>query len=163
MSSFNDKMKSRWTKTLFSKLISRLGRCVQVVTHTEVDCPNCYYDIINHASTNKYYPGGPIPFTVGKCPYCGGKGTINTEVKKSLIALVDWLDSTTNNEFQFLTGGYISGSIARLKTAPCYKTDFDQADFIIVDGYQCKLARPPLLRGLGSKTVLVIYVTTEDK
>lgn len=41
-------------------------------------CPNCVFDSATGSSSNKYKTGGPISFTYGICPYCHGKGKINT-------------------------------------------------------------------------------------
>lgn len=41
-------------------------------------CPNCIFDSSSGRSSNKYKSGGPISFTYGICPYCHGKGKINT-------------------------------------------------------------------------------------
>jgi len=60
-----------------------LNQNVTVKTHLVfpelVDvCPNCIYDPFGKKSSGKYKSGGPIEFTGGTCPYCHGKGKINT-------------------------------------------------------------------------------------
>lgn len=41
-------------------------------------CPNCL-----EGATNVYRPGGPIPFSVGVCPYCGGKNHVYEQTTSS--------------------------------------------------------------------------------
>jgi len=37
-------------------------------------CDNCIFDPIGKKSSNRYKHGGPAPFSIGKCPVCGGTG-----------------------------------------------------------------------------------------
>lgn len=55
-----------------------------------IDCINCFWDAAGQKSTNKYFPGGPIEFHTGICPYCHGRGRIQNETTDILIAAVNF-------------------------------------------------------------------------
>lgn len=42
-----------------------------LVTETRSNCPNCI-----PGASSVYKTGGPIPFSIGPCPYCGGQNEI---------------------------------------------------------------------------------------
>jgi len=55
------------------------------------DCPNCVFDAIGGKSSNRYTPGGPVPFPNGQiCPYCHGKGRTPDEQTEELYMMVIW-------------------------------------------------------------------------
>ena len=56
----------------------------------ELACINCIYDMKSRKSTNKYKTGGPIPFTFGVCPWCGGKGFKEDIVTETIKMRVYW-------------------------------------------------------------------------
>lgn len=51
----------------------------KLVTVNTSECPNCI-----PGSSSIYKTGGPIPFTFGPCPYCGGKNEIVTETSETV-------------------------------------------------------------------------------
>lgn len=59
------------------------------------DCPNCVYNPLQGNSSGKYQTGGPIPFTYGICPYCHGKGTINSSPPSDIINLRVYYDKAS--------------------------------------------------------------------
>tara|TARA_B100000809_G_C14754482_1_gene393398 strand:- start:29 stop:544 length:516 start_codon:yes stop_codon:yes gene_type:complete len=66
------------------------------------DCPNCIYSPIQHRSSNKYEPGGPIPFYHGICPYCNGRGRTQSSSEEDLYLCAlwdskDWYPLSQNN------------------------------------------------------------------
>ena len=67
-------------------LINQLGKSVFLEFDPIIDpCPNCTYDTMRKRSTGIYIPGGPRPFARGRrCPYCKGKGLIQTPVQKCI-------------------------------------------------------------------------------
>jgi|TARA_R110000744_G_scaffold238416_1_gene355904 hypothetical protein len=75
-------------KTLFNNMIDSLledsaltVECTLFYGVTKFDnCVNCLYDPIGKKSSNRYQNGGPVPFSFGGCPLCGGAG------KKASIA-----------------------------------------------------------------------------
>ena len=157
--------KELWGRNIH-KVIKGLGRCVTIYKHdVKMDCPNCYYDRINRESTGKYTPGGPIPFTRGRCPYCRGRGYTSTPRKKSIHALVTWRpkqEGMMQNETLFTEAGKESDTVVRLKTDPCHLALIRDSKYALIDGMKCDLIDPPVLRGLGSKKVLIaLYVVSE--
>lgn len=72
-------------------LINQLGKDVVLEFEPiKLPCPNCLYDSIGNRSTGRYKPGGPKPFTVGKCPECKGNGTLETRPTACIKALLQW-------------------------------------------------------------------------
>jgi hypothetical protein len=72
--------------------IANFGKtCLLVYPQRATQCPNCVWDSLAKKSKNIYKPGGPIPFTTGLCPVCGGNGLIN-EVSKTvpIKMIVEW-------------------------------------------------------------------------
>lgn len=73
-------------------LVNQLGKHVLLeFTPTRTPCTNCYYDTIRKRSNGVYRPGGPRPFERGrKCPYCKGRGFLETQVTECIHALLKW-------------------------------------------------------------------------
>lgn len=80
-------------------LINQLGKNVYLEFDPIRDpCPNCTYDTVRKRSTGIYIPGGPRPFARGRrCPYCKGKGFIETSVNKCIKCLIQWNPSDAKN------------------------------------------------------------------
>lgn len=53
-------------------------------------CANCILDTITKISSNRYKPGGPVPFSNSVCPMCGGAGFIPVETTESFNMAVIW-------------------------------------------------------------------------
>lgn len=73
-------------------LINQLGKNIRLIFDPIIDpCPNCLYDTLRKRSTGIYRNGGPRPFKRGrKCPYCKGRGLLETSVEKCIKCLVKW-------------------------------------------------------------------------
>jgi hypothetical protein len=73
-------------------LINQLGKNVLLqFDPIREDCPNCTFDRHRNRSTGIYTIGGPRPFKRGrKCPYCKGRGLLETPVTKCIKCLVKW-------------------------------------------------------------------------
>jgi hypothetical protein len=72
-------------------LIDQLGKtCKLVYPQITTPCPNCIYDPSKQKSSNFYKAGGPIPFSSGICPYCGGKGNLATRATEDVVFLCQW-------------------------------------------------------------------------
>lgn len=56
-----------------------IGDETKLVTVTRTECPNCV-----PGSSSVYKPGGPIPFSIGICPYCGGSNYIESEATETI-------------------------------------------------------------------------------
>ena len=73
-------------------LINQLGKNVRFIFDpTLTPCPNCLFDTLRKRSNGIYRTGGPRPFKRGrKCPYCKGRGLLETSVEKCIKCLVKW-------------------------------------------------------------------------
>jgi len=73
-------------------LINQLGKNVLLeFDPIRSPCPNCTYDTQRKRSTGIYIPGGPRPFKrKRKCPWCKGRGLLETAVNKCIKCLVQW-------------------------------------------------------------------------
>jgi predicted nucleic-acid-binding Zn-ribbon protein len=177
------KTKERF-RTSIRNVIDGLSRNVvinkQSIKH---ECPNCYYDKLTGRSTGKCrwtnseaveeqatwelsHPGDIKfkYFIVGRCPICLGAGY--TEIKRRAYAscLVIWNpESRYSNSMTFTPAGTEGSTMVQLKTDPKHYNAFKNADSLIVDGVNCKIATPPALRGLGNQSVLIISAFTTEK
>jgi hypothetical protein len=158
--------KELWSRNIH-KVLDGLGRCVTVYKmDAQTDCPNCYYDRINRESTGRYKTGGPTPFTVGRCPYCKGRGYTRVPRKKSIHALVTWRPTPRgmmSNDTLFTAAGKESDTYVRLKTDPCHLELIRDSKYALIDGLKCELHQPPTIRGLGSRKVLVALFLVSEK
>jgi hypothetical protein len=166
-----DRRKFRKAKTRFNKgwkrTVRGLGRRVVIyLPSTRVECPNCYYDKVNRVSSGipKVSPGDPNYFTVGRCPVCYGKGVLTTVRKRCIEGIVNWNPAGDQmNSFTFTQAGWEGATRVEVKTDPCHLDIIKQAERIVIDGINCKLSNPPIIRGLGSKQILVAHFFTTDK
>lgn len=80
-------------------LINQLGKNIFLeFDPTRDPCPNCVFDTRRERSTNVYKIGGPRPFARGrKCPYCKGRGFIETAVNKCIKCLIKWSPKEIKN------------------------------------------------------------------
>jgi len=111
-------------------LINQLGKNV----HLEFDpiktpCPNCTFDTVRNRSTGIYIPGGPREFKRGrKCPWCKGRGLLETSVTKCIKCLIKWNPSDAIN---FGISVNQKKGIVRLKTFLSEADDLSRANTII--------------------------------
>jgi len=160
-----NKTKKRFKKTI-QGVVKGLGRKITVyLTDRLSECPNCYYDKLNDRSSGiaKVAPSSPTYFTVGRCPVCRGRGVITTSRKKCINANIIWNPPREIlNSLNFNEAGYVGATKVQIKTDPCYLELIRDCKKIIVDGVSCKVASPPLRRGLGNESLLVTILFTED-
>jgi hypothetical protein len=111
-------------------LINQLGKNVLLeFDPIQESCPNCYFDTIRKRSNGIYRPGGPRPFGRGrKCPYCLGRGFLETSVQKCIRCLISWNAGDTEN-YGISTTDY--KSIVRFKTYLYNFDDLVRAKFAI--------------------------------
>lgn len=64
--------------------------CTLIYPPLQTECPNCLWNEIGQTSAGVYKSGGPITFSFGPCPYCHGRGVIETEVTESIDLIVHW-------------------------------------------------------------------------
>jgi len=160
------KTKDRFKQT-WNNLVSGIGRQVVVyLPDTEHECPNCYYDKVNRASSGvcKVSPGDPNYFVVGRCPVSKGKGVLTTVRRRCIQAIVIWNPTGDSlNNLTFVEAGYEGATRVELKTDPCNLELIKNCKYIVIDGIMCKLSNPPLIRGVGDKHLLAVQFFTVDK
>lgn len=113
-------------------LINQLGKNI----YLEFDpirgpCPNCTYDTVRKRSTGIHISGGPRPFARGRrCPYCKGRGLIETAVNKCIKCLIKWKPKEAED---FGIAASKQKGIVRLKTFLTEADDLKRARTIIVN------------------------------
>ncbi len=173
------KTKDRFKRSM-KKVISTLSRKILLYKQPlKSECFNCFYDKLTNSSTGKckWTPlearnkqqelgsGADLKykfFKVGRCPICKGKGFLETLRRVWVDCLVTW-SPNERNDLTFNTAGTECSTIVELKTETRHFELFKNCDKLIIDGVTCRLSRPPILRGLGNQTVLVITAFTTDK
>ena len=177
-------VKGKYRKAIRS-VIKGLGRPVEVYKQPKkTECPNCYYDKFTESSTGrcKWTPVEAIQkqteyessggsdlrykyFKFGRCPVCRGQGYLTVVRKTWADCVVIWDPSNRGyqNSLTYTPAGTEGSTIVQLKTDPKYYDLFKNSSKIIVDGVECKLSKPPVLRGLGTQAVLVITAFTTEK
>lgn len=159
-----NKSKKRFNKS-FSRFRKGLGRQIIVYqSDTESECPNCYYDKVNRTSSGVYKTGGSTYFVVGRCPVCLGRGVLVTTRKKCINGIIIWNPSgDAMNALTFTQAGFEGATRVEIKTDPCNLELIKNAKYVLIDGLKCKLSNPPIIRGLGTKDVLVAQFFTTEK
>jgi len=104
-------------------------------------------------------------FLKGRCPVCLGKGFLEVRRRRWVDALVTWDPSQrgTGNQMIYTPAGTEGSTIAQLKSDPSYYDLFKNSSSIIIDGIECRMSRPPILRGLGNQAILIIIAFTTEK
>ena len=160
------KAKKRWKQSM-SRLIDGLGRNIIVyLQDNRAECPNCYYDKVHDKSSGvaKVDPSSPTYFTYGRCPVCAGKGVITTSRKKCIDGMVIWNpQGNSTNSLTFGEAGMEGATSVEIKTSVCHLDLIKEAKYAVLDGIKCKLSSPPIVRGVGEKSVLIAYFFTTDK
>jgi hypothetical protein len=178
------KTKERFQKRI-RDVVKGLSRPVLVYKQPlKSECPNCFYDKLTDSSTGKckWTPVEALEkqvewevsgfssikykyFLKGRCPVCKGLGYIETIRRTYADCLVIWNPSegAQTNDIVYTPAGAEGSTIVMLKTHPKYFDLFKNADKLFVDGIECKISRPPILRGLGNQSVLIITAFTTEK
>ena len=163
-------------------IMSDLGRPVEVFKKpTKHECFNCYYDKLTNSSTNtckwtlaealqkqtEYIQAGGIGlkykyFSTGRCPICKGKGYLETLRKAWVKCKITW-DPEADGALISDSPGVSGSTNVELKTDPKYLSLFTDCIHMFVDGVKCVLAKPPIIRGIGEASLLVILAFTTDK
>lgn len=104
-------------------------------------------------------------FKFGRCPICLGKGYLETQRRTWAKCIVNWNPSERRggNLITYTPAGTEGSTVVRLKCDPKYYDEFKNSTKLIVDGIECKLSRPPTLRGLGNQALLIVYAFTTEK
>lgn len=180
------KTRDRFRKSI-RDIVKGLSRKVLVYKQPiKQECPNCYYDKLTDRSTGKCKwtleeantkqaefvaanPGTTLVrykwFRVGRCPVCKGIGYLEIKRKSWVDGLVTWNPESRfgNNDIVYTPAGTEGSTIVQIKADPKYYELFKNCTAIIIDGVECKLSKPPVLRGLGSQAILVIMAFTTEK
>jgi len=160
------KTKKRFKNT-WDRVVEGLGRRIVVyLSPTERECPACYYDKVNKASSgvSKLSPGDPNYFTVGRCPVCYGKGVLTTARRRCIEGIVIWdPEGAKMNSLTFGEPGWEGATRVEVKTDPCNLEIIKESVYVVIDGIQCKISSPPIIRGIGDKHLLIAHFFTADK
>ena len=160
------KTKERFKKSI-QNLVSGLSREVVVYSKDlRSECPNCYYDKVNDRSSGvcKVDSEKPNYFVTGRCPVCYGKGVITTSRKRTIKGLVIWNPQGDRlNALAFTEAGTGGATRVEVKMDIIYLDLIKSCKHVVIDGIICKLANPPIIRGLGNKSVLVGEFFTDAK
>jgi len=166
-------------------VIKGLSRKVEVYKQPKkLICPNCGYDKFTDNSTGKckYTPVQALLkqqeweaagnttvkykwFSRGRCPICHGRGYLEILRKTWIDALVIWDPSARGygNSMTYTPAGSEGSTIVQLKTDPRHFDLLKNSTKLLVDGIECKISKPPLLRGLGIQAILILTAFTTDK
>ncbi len=170
-------------KKAIRNVIKGLSRKVEVYKQPrKLECPNCYFDKFTESSTGKckWTPveaiikqgeyendGGEDTryryFKFGRCPVCRGQGYLTIKRKVWADCIVTWDPQAGRNSVTYTPAGTEGSTIVQLKTDPKNYDLFKNSSRIVVDGVECKLSKPPILRGLGTQAVLIITAFTTEK
>jgi hypothetical protein len=160
------KAKKRWNQSM-SRLIDGLGRNIIVyLPDRRLECPNCYYDKVHDKSSGipKVGPSSSTYFTVGRCPVCSGRGVRVVSRKRCIEGMVIWNpQGNATNSLTFSQAGMEGATSVEIKTDICYLDLIKESKYVVVDGIQCKLSNPPIIRGVGGKSVLIATFFTTRK
>lgn len=119
---------------LIDGVIDQLGKNVLLeFDPIRQPCPNCEFDIIRKRSTGVYKIGGPRPFSRERqCPYCKGKGLLETAVTKIIKCLIQWGFGDDDDDGDDIAINQHKGVIS-LKTLISEADDLVRAKTIIVN------------------------------
>ena len=179
-----DKVKRKFQNAM-RDVVKGLSRSVLVYKQPiKSECTNCYFDKLTDRSTGKCKwnfeqapikqkewedAGNAIPrykyFVRGRCPICMGKGYLETHRRTWIDCLVTWDPDagSASNSFIMTPAGTEGSTIVQLKTEPCHYNTFKDCTRILVDNVECKLSKPPIMRGLGNQALLVVIAFTTEK
>jgi len=160
------KANKRWKQSM-SRLIDGLGRKILIyLADRRSECPNCYYDKVHDKSSGiaKVDQSSPTYFTYGRCPVCTGKGVLVTARRKCIEGMVIWNpQGNSTNNITFSSAGTEGITSVEVKTDVCNLDNIKASKHVVIDGIRCKLANPPIIRGVGGKSVLIALFVTTDK
>jgi hypothetical protein len=137
--------------------------CKLVFENTKLqDCPNCIYDSISRRSTNRYEPGGPIPFIDGQiCPYCAGVGSLSFSNEKELYLGIIKPAFFGMAPLELESVNFVDGKIQSLCNISHY-ANIKNASYIIIDTNITDLSlnkyiryRDPIPMGFGDNSFIV--------
>lgn len=162
-------------KNVYEEAIKEAGQPICLyLTPNKQDCPNCISNP-DGSSLNRYDSSfvapteifgetiSPIPFTRGRCRVCRGKGYLEQEVIKRLIAIVRWNPSgagDSSGDLDYTPAGIEGFNNVLVKAHKCYYDNLRDCEKAVIDGVDCSLLVPPVLRGKGTTDVVAIAFFT---
>ncbi len=169
------KTKNRFRNSIRG-VVKGLGRKVLVYKRPiQNECTNCFFDRMTSSSTGKCkwtieevdQKNDPTKykwFRRGRCPICNGVGYLEVKRKVWVRCLVTWEPNMRfDNVLTYTPAGIEGATLVQLKTDTKYYELFKGCVSVFVDDVECKLSKPPTLRGLGNKSVLVVVAFTTEK
>lgn len=159
------KANKRWKQSM-SRLVDGLGRRILVyLPDKRLECPNCYYDKVHDKSSGipKVASSSPTYFTSGRCPVCAGRGVIITARRRCIEGMVIWNPQGNSNSLSFGESGFEGATSVEIKTDVCHLDLIKEAKYVVIDGVYCRLSSPPIIRGVGGKSILIATFFTSDK
>lgn len=178
------KTKDRYKRRIQS-FIKGLSRKVTVYRQpAKYGCDNCYFDKATQSSTGKcswtmvealskqaeWEAQGSKTikykyFKFGRCPICLGQGYLEVQRKNYIPCSITWNPGGRwgNASTISIPAGTEGSLIVQLKTDPKYFDMFKNCSKIVVDGFECQLSQPPILRGLGNESLLIVLAFTTQK
>jgi hypothetical protein len=144
-------------------ILNQLGKNILLVFNPKVEnCPNCELDKLRKRSSGVHTVGGPIPFSFGQvCPFCKGRGLLETPVEKCIKVLIKWNPKDAANY-----GISVSKTkdIVRFKTFATDYNDLIKCKFAISNydisdtiKYKVKLIQQPTLIGLRESRYCISF------
>jgi hypothetical protein len=143
-------------------LIADGGRDVTfTLTPQHINCPNCGWDYTQNRSNNTYTPNASgvnynKSFATGtRCPVCHGRGKLEiprTTIHKCLIGF-----APAPEEFDPTPYGLVPSQVIRLKNAISIIEDLEQAQYAIIDGFECEKITIPRKTGLRDIAFVQTY------
>lgn len=180
----SNRVKNKHKKAI-QNVVKGLSRRIEVYKQPrKLECPNCFYDKFTDSSTGKckwtaveaiqkqqeYEAAGNTDlhykyFKFGRCPVCRGKGYLTVQRKVWVDCLITWDPGARGfqNSITYTPAGTEGSTIVQLKTDPKNYDLFKNSKKIVVDGIECKMSKPPILRGLGVQAVLIVTAFTTEK
>ena len=184
-SRIKSKTKAKFQKRIRDFAIDGLGRDVEIYRQPiKSECPNCYYDKLTNRSTGEcswsysetltkqaeYEANGGVGirykyFIKGRCPVCNGRGYLEVHRRKWVKAKIQWEPGSAGgaNATVYTAAGTEGSTLLELKVHPKYQDTFKNCLMVKVDGIECKLSKPPIIRGLGNQALLIITLFTTEK
>jgi len=144
-------------------LINQIGKNVTLVFDADKEvCPNCEFDPIRQRSSGRPKSGGPRLFKKGRqCPYCKGRGFVETQNQKCIKCLTRW---NPRDAIQYGISVRRNKDIVRLKT---FTADYDDlirasyaitnADIASVDRFRVRLKQTPVVVGLRESRYCISF------
>lgn len=133
------------------------GRIVKIYYPARrIECTNCVFNPMpGGGSTNVYKSGGPVPFTIGNCPVCGGKGFKEEESTENIRSRIYWehkdwrkiANTTEIPDGRVMIISYMS-NLSKVKRGDSFRLyqDIEHQNY-----WDYKLALEPTPHGFGSK------------